>query len=166
MLQGQSRQSAQRIAQRHYALKIVSQLVKGIDEKDRCDILDKVVTKLINRPNSKYDQLWLQNITLPDDSKRKKLLYEYDFPLCQLVDGKKVELWDNSWLLDEHTDGFPYSSIVVETKLPTVPSIITFREIRGYNEWLDSLDYEDFEAVQSMTAEDLAQREVVGTFTV
>ncbi len=45
-------------------------------------------------------------------------------------------------------------------------STITFREIRGYNEWLDSLDYEDFEAVQSMTAEDLAQREVVGTFIV
>ena len=87
-------------------------------------------------------------------------------PLCQLVDGKKVELWDHSWLLDELTDGFPYASIVVESKLPTVPSTITFREIRGYNEWLDSLDYEDFEAVQSMTAEDLAQGEVVGSFTI
>ncbi len=149
----------------HYALRIVSQLVKNIDKKDRCDILDKVVTKLINRPNSKYDQLWLQNITLADDSKRKKLPYEYDFPLCQLVDGKKVELWDNSWLLDELTYGFPYASIVDDKKIPDAPSAITFREIRGYNEWLDGLDYEDFEAVLSMTEDDLAQGEVEATFS-
>jgi len=149
----------------HYALKIVSQLVEKLDDKVRHDILDKVVTKLINRPNSKYDQLWLQNITYADDRKRKKLPYEYDFPLCQLVDGKDVELWDNSWLKPDLTDGFPYASIVVESKQPTVPSAITFREIRGYNEWLDGLDYEDFEAVLSMTEEDLAQGEVEATFT-
>lgn len=57
-------------------------------------------------------------------------------------------------------------SLVSDKTKKSKKSIITFREIRGYNEWLDSLDYEDFEAVQSMTAEDLAQREVVGTFTV
>ena len=150
----------------HYALKIVSQLVEKLDDKVRHDILDKVVTKLINRPNSKYDQLWLQNITCADDRKRKKLPYEYDFPLCQLVDGKDVELWDNSWLKPDLTDGFPYASIVDDKKIPDAPSAITFREIRGYNEWLDSLDYEDLEAVQSMTAEDLAQGEVVGSFTI
>ena len=66
--------AAENVNVSHYALKIVSQLVEKLDDKVRHDILDKVVTKLINRPNSKYDQLWLQNITLPDDRKRKNFL--------------------------------------------------------------------------------------------
>lgn len=165
--------AAENVNVSHYALKIVSQLVEKLDDKVRHDILDKVVTKLINRPNSKYDQLWLQNITCADDRKRKKLPYEYDFPLCQLVDGKDVELWDNSWLLDEFTDGFPYSSIVDELKLPAIPSAITFREIRGYNEWLDGLEEgdsdlpraEDMETLELLTDEIFEQKgEPIMTF--
>ncbi|MBQ4407955.1 MAG: hypothetical protein II852_13230 [Bacteroidales bacterium] len=74
-------------------------------------------------------------------------------------------MWDNSWLKPDLTDGFPYASIVDDKKIPDAPSAITFREIRGYNEWLDGLDYEDFEAVLSMTEEDLAQGEVEATFS-
>ncbi len=128
----------------HYALRTVSLLAKRLKSVESREILDKVVDKLISRPNSLYDQLWLQNITHADDIKRKKIAHrEYDFPLCQLVDCKDVELWNNSWLKPELTDNFPYSTIVEAQKLKETDKVITFREIRSYNEWLDSEDWDD-----------------------
>ncbi len=136
--------AAENVNVSHYALQIVSQLVKNLKFKDRRAILDNVVKKLINRPNTKYDQLWLQSMTYADDLKRKKLPYEYDFPLCQLVDGKDVYLWNNSWLKPSLVDGFPTDSIIDQDKLPESPSI-TFRETRSYNEWVESQLLEDEE---------------------
>ena len=157
----------------HYALCIVSQLISKLKTKERREILDKIVNKLINRPNSKYDQLWLQNITYADDCKRKKPPYEYDFPLCQLVANEDVELWNNSWLKPELTDGFPYKSIVNEEKRDeaTATSTITFREIRHYNEWLDSREMDAEEVVgevdddfEKPSEEELKKMNVIATF--
>lgn len=125
----------------HYALQIVSQMVESMKPDERRAILDKVVAKLINRPNSLYDQLWLQNITYNDDIKNEISHKEYDFPLCQLVDGKNVALWNNSWLKPTLTDGFPYDSIIDTQTLKNAKNRITFRERRNYDEWVDSEDW-------------------------
>lgn len=126
----------------HYALQIVGQLVNKLKAKEKRQIFDNVVNKLVGRPNTKYDQLWLQSLTFADDIKRKKLRKEYNFPLCELVYGKDAVLWNNSWLKTELTDGFPNISIVAQDKLPKSPSI-TFRERRSYNEWLEKQLYEE-----------------------
>jgi len=124
----------------HYALKIISRLVDtlGKDQlQERWDIVNKVRDRLIGRPNSRYDQLWLQNITYKEDLKTydddiKNGTYPYDLPLCRLAMEEDVQLWNNSWLKPKLTSDIPYSTVCDRQLLANVAPIITFRETREY----------------------------------
>ena len=102
------------------------------DDNEKVDIITKVYAKLRNQPNSTYSQLWLQNITYHRDKEQNKC--PYDMLLCRLVMGEEVELWNNSWLKPELTDSIPLASIVDKETLENTTPIITFREIRAYEE--------------------------------
>ncbi len=123
----------------HYALRIISRVVDSLkDMKEKQDIINKVYNKLCNRPNSEYDQLWLQNITYTQDKKRKKS--PYTMRLCQLVAGTPTEpLWNNDWLKPSLTAKLPYESIVNKETLKKVTPIITFRETRAYFDFPDTV---------------------------
>ena len=127
--------AAENVNVSHYALRIVGQLVKKLKAKERRAITDNVVRKLIARPNTKYDQLWLQNMTYADDCKRNNSPNKYDFPICRIVSGYNEKIWNNSWLKPSLTEGFPYTSVIDKTKLPKATNF-DFRETRSYNEWL------------------------------
>ena len=102
-----------------------------MDEKR--SIIDLVYHKLCNQPNSSYNQLWLQNMTYTHD--KKQGISPYTLRLCQLVAGKTVgPLWNNYWLKAELTTSIPYASIVDGETLKKVTPVITFREMRRYNE--------------------------------
>ena len=118
----------------HYALRVLSRMVDSQkDNKQKWDIINKVYSKLVNQPNSSYNQLWLQNITYQQDKKKKRS--PYDMRLCRLAAGdKNVCLWNNSWLKDCNTGKLPYASIVNQDLLKQITPIITFRETRLYNE--------------------------------
>lgn len=115
----------------HYALRVVSRLVDSIkDMSQKWEIFDKVCARLINRPNSDYDKIWLQNITYHRDKKAGEC--PYDVPLCQLVMGKRIKLWNNDWLQPSFTKGLPMASICDKTLLKKLTPVITFRETRAY----------------------------------
>ena len=137
----------------HYALRVISRMVCSLkDEKERWDIIDLVCEKLRKLPNSKYNQLWLQNITYQRDKKNGHS--PYDMRLCQLVAGNtSVDLWNNDWLKPELTQGFSVEPAVNREVLGNITPIITFREIRAYydfdelGELLDKYEDENLDGV-------------------
>lgn len=118
----------------HYALRIISRMIDSLKDMDeKRSIIDLVYHKLCNQPNSSYNQLWLQNMTYTHD--KKQGISPYTLRLCQLVAGKTVgPLWNNYWLKAELTTSIPYASIVDGETLKKVTPVITFREMRRYNE--------------------------------
>lgn len=118
----------------HYALLVLSRMVNFMsDEKEKWDIIDKVFDKLSHLPNSDYNQLWLQNITYQKNKKEGKSPYK--LRLCEVVAGNKdVELWNNKWIKPELLSAIPVNDIVDGETLKNVTPVITFREMRRYNE--------------------------------
>ncbi len=118
----------------HYALLVLSRMVNFMtNEKEKWDIIDKVYEKLCKLPNSDYNQLWLQNITYQKNKKEGKSPYK--LRLCEIVAGNKgVELWNNKWIKPELLSTIPINDIVDGEILKKVTPVITFREMRRYNE--------------------------------
>lgn len=117
----------------HYALRIVSRLVDTLDDEgpEKKDIIRKVCTKLRNQHNTTYLEIWLQNMTyntdkLHDDS-------NYSQPLCKLIMGNDIALWNNAWLRQPLYDGFPYRRICNEEKLKEVTPVIQIRSRFEYD---------------------------------
>ena len=122
----------------HYALRVFSRMVDSLkDNKEKWDIINKVYSRLVNQPNSSYNQLWLQNITFQQDVKEKRS--PYDMRLCKLVMGEEVQLWNNQWLKDELKSSFPILSVVNSEFLAKAMDahVITFRETRAYAETVE-----------------------------
>lgn len=118
----------------NYALRIISRILNDIEnECERNEIITLVYERLSCQPNSSYTQVWLQNITYPSDVINK--ICPYTLPLCKLVMGESVDLWNNSWLKAELAKGLPVNSIVDKDVLSKNNSVITFRETRAYYEF-------------------------------
>ena len=115
----------------HYALRVASRLIEAIDDiKQRGDVVAKVSNKLRGLHNNSYYQLWLQNMTYKRD--KETGTSPYDARLCRVVMGEDLQLWNNSWLKQEYSDGFPQQSVVNPETLAKVTPVITFRETRTY----------------------------------
>ena len=115
----------------HYVLRVISRIVDSMkDNKEKWDILGKVIAKLCKRPNSAYDQIWLQNISYQHDKKAGE--YPYDVRLCQLVMGENEQVWNTLWLKSELTSIIPLDSICDASRLKELTPVITFRETRAY----------------------------------
>ena len=117
----------------HYALRVLSRMVDSMkDENEKSTIVNLVYSKLCKRPNSDYDQLWLQNMTYQRDKKLESS--PYSLRLCQLVAGKDIEpLWNNEWLKPNMYSALHYDNVVDTETLKMVTPIITFRERRAYD---------------------------------
>ena len=117
----------------HYALRVLSRMVDSMkDENEKSTIVDLVYSKLCKRPNSDYDQLWLQNMTYQRDKKLESS--PYSLRLCQLVAGKDIEpLWNNEWLKPNMYSALHYDNVVDTETLKIVTPVITFRERRAYD---------------------------------
>lgn len=117
----------------HYALRVLSRMVDSMkDENEKSTIVNLVYSKLCKRPNSDYDQLWLQNMTYQRDKKLESS--PYSLRLCQLVAGKDIEpLWNNEWLKPNMYSALHYDNVVDTDTLKMVTPVITFRERRAYD---------------------------------
>lgn len=117
----------------HYALRVLSRMVDSMkDENEKSTIVNLIYSKLCKRPNSDYDQLWLQNMTYQRDKKLESS--PYSLRLCQLVAGKDIEpLWNNEWLKPNMYSALHYDNVVDTETLKMVTPIITFRERRAYD---------------------------------
>jgi len=73
---------------------IVSKLLSMLPpEENKLEVVNRIHRKLNQLPNNGYLEVWLQRISYHVDPE-----LEYNEPLCRLVKGDEVNLWDNSWI--------------------------------------------------------------------
>ena len=76
------------------SMAILSILFGLIDEKLIELMIDKIVNKFNSIPNTGHMQIWLQRAIIKLKIRKK----DFCEPLCKLVGGKSIELWNNKWL--------------------------------------------------------------------
>lgn len=117
----------------HYALQVISRLLDTLDKDDieRSVIINMVYKKLRDQHNTNYLEVWLQNLTL--GLKKENDKYEYSHPLCHIVSGEQVELWNNNWLCQSFIQEFPYNKICTKEKLDQVAPVIIIKKRIPYD---------------------------------
>jgi len=73
---------------------ILSKLISLIKEdKEKLDVIDKIIKKFSIIPNTGYMKIWLQRATI---NFRNDLIFEE--PLCNIVKGEDEVIWNNDWI--------------------------------------------------------------------
>lgn len=142
--------AAENLTGAHYALKVISQMLSTISDKQVADgeqaSKDEIVTKVLNRlgsmQNSDYLKIWLQNLAAKAEYKG-----EYSFAgekgnrLCHLVCGSDANLWDNSFLAPEYLEGFKASAVVDASVLHNDTPVMQFKHRFCYDaDAVDDID--------------------------
>lgn len=73
---------------------ILSKLMSFMESaKDKTIVAEKIKTKFAKIPNIGQMQIWIQRVTLPIAAN-----ITYDEPICKLVAGDNVALWNVNWI--------------------------------------------------------------------
>jgi hypothetical protein len=106
------------------SMAILSKLLTFTSIQKQKSILKDVFSKFQKIPNTGHFELWLQRaiLKLPITKKFKE-------PLCKIVDGKKVAIWDSSWLNTDFQNIIESTSIINSKTLAKLDSIIKSDEV-------------------------------------
>lgn len=74
---------------------ILAKLITLAPEADRPDLWTRVQKKMQRIPHNGHQEIWLQRVTR---AKGVALNFESSEPICQIVEGKVVPLWNNDWI--------------------------------------------------------------------
>ncbi|MDN5935876.1 MAG: hypothetical protein L0H75_06805, partial [Nitrosospira sp.] len=83
--------------------------IKSSDEK-KC-ITERIREKFSQIPNTGHMQIWLQRVTFPLNTK-----IHYDEPICKLVAGDHVVLWNCDWLSSDDLKNAVNARKIVDTR--------------------------------------------------
>ena len=113
---------------------ILSYLFPLIEENEREKIVKKVFTKLSGILNSGYFEIWFQRATL----KEELLDISYNEEICQLVNGKKIKLWNVEWIASKKIKNILKKvKIINQVRKGEMPQKISSEEVKifdSYNE--------------------------------
>jgi len=105
---------------------IISRLLSVLDSKDeRVEVIKKIYCKLSQLPNTGHMEVWLQRI-----SHSYEPGFGYKEPLCDLVKGSQVSVWNNDWITSaELKTALDPSQIVSKPKLRVLKPVIKPAEV-------------------------------------
>lgn len=112
---------------------IVSKLLGTLrTNAERVDVIKKIHVKLSQLPNTGHMEVWLQRISHSFGSG-----IAYKERLCKLVEGERVEIWNNSWITSKKLiAAIDPAAIVSNLKLHKLKSVIKPKEIELFaSEW-------------------------------
>ena len=76
------------------AAAVLSRLISYLgSDGDRCDVVSKIRRKFSQLPNTEHMETWLQRISYPFDPG-----IDFDTPLCRLILGDEVSIWNSDWI--------------------------------------------------------------------
>lgn len=101
-------------------------LVKDVEIKNK--IIESILLKLLQLPNTGMIQVWMQRLVL-------KLNFEYNFveKLCTIVEERnnpQATLWNSSWLNNKTKKQIDAFSIIDSDKIQKMPIPIEHKEIK------------------------------------
>lgn len=104
---------------------ILSKLISCIKgNKKKLAIFNKIKFRFKKIPNTEHLMIWLQRITLNIDHN-----YEYSEPLCKLISGESVNVWNFGWLNDNFNKIINVKSIVDYELIESLPEVIEQNEV-------------------------------------
>lgn len=90
---------------------ILSHLIALAPYEDKEKLWSKVKNKMARVPYNGYLEIWLQRVTKP---KSVNLKFTSNEPICKIVNGKTIELWENEWIGNHNLiDALETSQIVI-----------------------------------------------------
>lgn len=100
---------------------IISKLLCFVDEDKRIKMAERIRAKIERLPNTGYMQIWLQRATIAFKDE-----IEFDDPLCQLVSGGSLNIWDSSWISSRELKSKIKSKKIIDSKelrniVPVIP---------------------------------------------
>lgn len=109
---------------------IVSKLLTFLNSTAaRADVIERTHRKLSQLPNAGHMEVWLQRISHPH-----KVHIAFNEPLCELVQGKKVSLWNNDWISSTRLKALiDPKKIVNRAKLRVLKPVVPPAEIRLFD---------------------------------
>ena len=108
-----------------YAAAIISLLLKFVSPDDQKRVMiDKIIGKFGNIPNTGHLMIWLQRITLGF-----KADYSFEEPLCELAAGGDAQIWNNSWLKTDMQNIVSAKKIIDDECIKDLPEFITKEEV-------------------------------------
>lgn len=91
---------------------ILSHLI-SLAPEEKVRVWTKVRKKMGRVPHNGYLEIWLQRVTQP---KAVGLEFISDEPICRIVNGERVNLWENEWISSgELMNALTVSKIVVDS---------------------------------------------------
>jgi len=112
---------------RTYAISaaILSKLMSFIaSEDEKKAIAEKINTRFAKIPNTGYMQIWIQRVTLPF---AKDISYQE--PICRLVLGQNVSLWNTRWITSNELRASIATSVIDQEALGTLEPVISIDEV-------------------------------------
>ena len=74
---------------------ILAKLISLAPEAERAELWGRVAQKMKRIPHNGHLEIWLQRVT---KAKGVGLSFASDEPICRIVNGEAVQLWNNSWI--------------------------------------------------------------------
>lgn len=100
----------------------------GSDEL-RMEVFGKIRKRFLSVPNTGHLQIWLQRISVTFDQ-----ALQFDEPLCQLVAGDDVDLWNNDWIgSTKLKDLIKPENIVNKKALAEMEEVIASNEVQLFD---------------------------------
>ena len=104
---------------------ILSKLLASLETlKQKEGIIDLILSKFENTPNTGHIQIWLQRLTLKANRHKS-----YSEILCKKVNDKTVELWNSDWLNDTLKKVINQTPIIDEDIIEKMDVIISPEEV-------------------------------------
>ncbi|MBX3408118.1 MAG: RNA-directed DNA polymerase [Phycisphaeraceae bacterium] len=109
---------------------IVSRLLPELKPaKRRLEVIRKIGQKLAQLPNTGHMEVWLQRISHPYEPE-----IEFSEPMCQLVRGSSVNLWNSDWIGGAKLKAAINPELVVDRRrLKVIKPIVRPAEIRVFS---------------------------------
>lgn len=104
---------------------ILSKLMNFLgSEEDKKSVAEKVKTRFAKIPNTGHLEIWLQRITL---SIAKD--FSYQEPICKLVSGESVSLWNMDWITNQDLKGAIATPVIDKAALEALEPVIPIDEV-------------------------------------
>jgi len=107
---------------------ILSRLLEFVDS-ERNDLVERIRTRFAKLPNTGYMEVWLQRITDPAQE-----VLSFHEPLCKLVQGEEVALWNNDWISSQKLKRAVEPRVILDQyKARTRKPVIKPKEVELFN---------------------------------
>lgn len=113
---------------------ILSHLISMAPAEDKVRLWTKVRQKMSRVPYNGYLEIWLQRVTQP---KSIGIPFESTEPICQIVNGESVDLWENDWISSSDLKSALDGSKIVVGSVKDIHEVIQPEEVQLFkqNAW-------------------------------